>query len=166
MFISFEETIPDLTQNAGLVGFDLDALPKKLFLDHVHISRSEIAETGEMTSMASSFELPTLSRGSGRGESSWTPLKRSSRDVQTLVSSAPKSAACSTGSSKKDKHPVITAERDPPDKLTRHGIEEFVSDCVIVLDHRIREEMLTQRLRVRQVPGINAWHQRVSVPHR
>src|SRR5439155_20933382 len=49
VFMSFEETIPDLTKNAASLGFDLDRLvaDKKLFLDHVHISRSEIAETGE-----------------------------------------------------------------------------------------------------------------------
>ena len=48
VFMSFEETIPDLTKNAASLGFDLDRLvaEKKLFMDHVHISRSEIAETG------------------------------------------------------------------------------------------------------------------------
>src|SRR5204862_8158708 len=47
--MSFEETLPDLARNAASLGFDLDRLvaDKKLFLDHVHISRSEIAETGE-----------------------------------------------------------------------------------------------------------------------
>ena len=48
---------------------------------------------------------------------------------------------------------VITAERDRPDKLTRHGIEEFVSDCVILLDHRIREEISTRRLRIVKYRG-------------
>src|SRR5450631_3499846 len=49
VFISFEESIPDLTKNVASLGFDLDRLvaDKKLFLDHVYISRSEIAETGE-----------------------------------------------------------------------------------------------------------------------
>jgi circadian clock protein KaiC len=48
---------------------------------------------------------------------------------------------------------VITAERDRPDRLTRHGIEEFVSDCVILLDHRIREEISTRRLRIVKYRG-------------
>lgn len=49
VFMSFEETIPDLSKNAASLGFDLDRMvaDKKLFLDHVYISRSEIAETGE-----------------------------------------------------------------------------------------------------------------------
>src|SRR5204862_7760516 len=48
---------------------------------------------------------------------------------------------------------VITAERDRPERLTRHGIEEFVSDCVIVLDHRIRDEISTRRLRIVKYRG-------------
>jgi len=48
---------------------------------------------------------------------------------------------------------VITAERDQPDRLTRHGMEEFVSDCVILLDHRIREEISTRRLRIVKYRG-------------
>jgi circadian clock protein KaiC len=48
---------------------------------------------------------------------------------------------------------VITAERDRPDRLTRHGIEEFVSDCVIVLDHRVREDISTRRLRIVKYRG-------------
>src|ERR1039458_2532780 len=49
VFMSFEESIPDLTKNVASLGFDLDRLvaDKKLFLDYVCISRSEIAETGE-----------------------------------------------------------------------------------------------------------------------
>src|SRR6202049_1685949 len=49
VFMSFEETIPDLTTNAASLGFDLSRMvaDKKLFLDHVLISRSEVAETGE-----------------------------------------------------------------------------------------------------------------------
>ena len=49
VFMSFEETLPDLTKNAASLGFDLNRLvaDKKLFLDHVYISRGEIAETGE-----------------------------------------------------------------------------------------------------------------------
>jgi circadian clock protein KaiC len=48
---------------------------------------------------------------------------------------------------------IITAERDRSDSLTRHGIEEFVSDCVILLDHRTREEISTRRLRIVKYRG-------------
>jgi hypothetical protein len=104
VFMSFEESIPDLTKNVASLGFDLDRLvaEKKLFVDHVSITRSEIGETGEYDPKAFSFELPTRSIGWGRGESCWTPLKRYSVNCQTQVSFAPRSVACSTGSRKKD----------------------------------------------------------------
>ena len=49
VFMSFEESIPDLTKNVASLGFDLDRLvaEKKLFVDHVSITRSELGETGE-----------------------------------------------------------------------------------------------------------------------
>ena len=48
---------------------------------------------------------------------------------------------------------VITGERGEADKLTRHGIEEFVSDCVILLDHRVLDEISTRRLRIVKYRG-------------
>ena len=56
---------------------------------------------------------------------------------------------------------VITGERGEA-TLTRHGLEEYVSDCVILLDHRVDEQISTRRLRDRQVPRLGARHQRVS----
>jgi KaiC/GvpD/RAD55 family RecA-like ATPase len=82
VFISFEESIPDLAKNVASLGFDLDRLvaDKKLFVDHVSITRSELGETGE----------------------SWTPWKRSSANCLARASCAPKSAAFSTGLSIRD----------------------------------------------------------------
>ncbi len=155
VFISFEETIPDLMKNAASLGFDLEQLvaDKKLFIDHVHISRNEIAETGEydleglfiriadavkrvgakrvvldtLEVLFGEFANPGILRGEIRRLFSWLKQK----GLTT----------------------VVTAERDRPDKLTRNGIEEFVSDCVIVLDHRTREEISTRRLRVVKYRG-------------
>jgi circadian clock protein KaiC len=155
VFISFEETIPDLMKNAASLGFDLGQLvaDKKLFIDHVHISRNEIAETGEydleglfiriadavkrvgakrvvldtLEVLFGEFANPGILRGEIRRLFSWLKQK----GLTT----------------------VVTAERDRPDKLTRNGIEEFVSDCVIVLDHRTREEISTRRLRVVKYRG-------------
>ena len=155
VFISFEETIPDLTKNAASLGFDLGRLvaDKKLFLDHVHISRSEIAETGEYDLDGLFIRIADAVQRVG--------AKRIVLDtIETLFGELPnpgilraeirrlfgwlKEAGLTT---------VITAERDRPDKLTRHGIEEFVSDCVIVLDNRVREEISTRRLRIVKYRG-------------
>jgi circadian clock protein KaiC len=153
--MSFEETIPDLTQNAASLGFDLDRLvaEKKLFLDHVHISRSEIAETGEYDLDGLFIRIADAVQRVG--------ARRIVLDtIEALFGEMPNPGILRAEIRRlfdwlKQKRltTVITAERDRPDKLTRHGIEEFVSDCVIVLDHRIREEISTRRLRVVKYRG-------------
>src|SRR5271169_3591286 len=155
VFMSFEETIPDLTKNAASLGFDLDRLvgEKKLFLDHVHISRSEIAESGEYDLDGLFIRIADAVQRVG--------ARRIVLDtIEALFGEMPNPGILRAEIRRlfdwlkqKGLTTVITAERDRPDKLTRHGIEEFVSDCVIVLDHRIREAISTRRLRVVKYRG-------------
>src|ERR1700686_4344146 len=155
VFMSFEETIPDLTQNAASLGFDLGRLvaEKKLFLDHVHISRREIAETGEDDLDGLFIRIADAVQRVG--------ARRIVLDtIEALFGEMPNPGILRAEIRRlfdwlkqKGLTTVITAERDRPDKLTRHGIEEFVSDCVIVLDHRIREEISTRRLRIVKYRG-------------
>jgi len=155
VFMSFEETIPDLTQNAASLGFRLDQLvaQKKLFLDHVHISRNEIAETGEYDLDGLFIRIADAVQRVG--------AKRIVLDtLEVLFGELPNPAILRAEIRRlfawlkqKGLTTVITAERDRPDMLTRHGIEEFVSDCVILLDHRIREEISTRRLRIVKYRG-------------
>jgi circadian clock protein KaiC len=155
VFMSFEETIPDLIKNAASLGFDLDRLvkDKKLFLDHVHISRSEIAETGEYDLDGLFIRIADAVQRVG--------ARRIVLDtIEALFGELPNPGILRAEIRRlfgwlkeKGLTTVITAERDRTDKLTRHGIEEFVSDCVIVLDHRIREEVSTRRLRVVKYRG-------------
>src|SRR6202171_3060370 len=155
VFMSFEETIPDLTQNAASLGFDLDRLvaEKKLFLDHVHISRSEIAESGEYDLDGVFIRVADAVKRVGArrivldtiealfGELPNPGILRA--EIRRLLDWL-KEQGLTT---------VITAERAQPDKLTRHGIEEFVSDCVILLDHRSLDEISTRRLRIVKYRG-------------
>src|ERR1700693_4086361 len=155
VFMSFEETITDLTQNAASLGFDLDRLvaEKKLFLDHVHISRSEIAETGEYDLDGLFIRIADAVQRVG--------ARRVVLDtLESLFSELPNPGILRAEIRRlfgwlkqKGLTTIITAERDRPDHLTRHGIEEFVSDCVILLDHRIREEISTRRLRIIKYRG-------------
>jgi circadian clock protein KaiC len=155
VFMSFEETIPDLIQNAASLGFRLDRLvaEKKLFLDHVHISRNEIAETGEYDLDGLFIRIADAVQRVG--------AKRIVLDtLEVLFGELPNPAILRAEIRRlfgwlkaKGLTTVITAERDRPDMLTRHGIEEFVSDCVILLDHRIREEISTRRLRIIKYRG-------------
>jgi circadian clock protein KaiC len=155
VFMSFEETIPDLTKNAASLGFRLDQLvaDKKLFIDHVHISRSEIAETGEYDLDGLFIRIADAVQRVG--------AKRIVLDtIEALFGELPNPGILRAEIRRlfawlktKGLTTVITAERDRPDKLTRHGIEEFVSDCVIVLDNRVREEISTRRLRIVKYRG-------------
>jgi circadian clock protein KaiC len=155
VFMSFEETIPDLVKNAASLGFDLGRLvaDKKLFLDHVYISRSEIAETGEYDLDGLFIRIADAVQKVG--------ARRIVLDtIEALFGELPNPGILRAEIRRlfgwlkqKGLTTVITAERDRPDKLTRHGIEEFVSDCVIVLDHRTREEISTRRLRVVKYRG-------------
>jgi circadian clock protein KaiC len=155
VFMSFEETIPDLTENAASLGFDLARLVagKKLFMDHVHISRSEIAETGEYDLDGLFIRIADAVKQVG--------ARRVVLDtIEALFVELPNPGILRAEIRRlfgwlKDQGltTVITAERDRPDKLTRHGIEEFVSDCVIVLDNRVRDEISTRRLRIVKYRG-------------
>jgi circadian clock protein KaiC len=155
VFISFEETIPELTTNAASLGFDLDRLvaDKKLFLDHVHVSRSETTESGEYDLDGLFIRIADAVQKVG--------AKRVVLDtIETLFSELHNPGILRAEIRRlfgwlkaRELTTVITAERDRPDRMTRHGIEEFVSDCVIVLDHRIHDEISTRRLRIVKYRG-------------
>jgi circadian clock protein KaiC len=155
VFISFEETLPDLAKNAASLGFDLNQLvkDKKLFLDHVYVARSEIATTGEYDLDGLFIRIADAVQRVG--------AKRVVLDtIEALFSELPNASILRAEIRRlfgwlkeRGLTTVVTAERDQPDHLTRHGIEEFVSDCVIVLDHRIREEVSTRRLRIVKYRG-------------
>jgi circadian clock protein KaiC len=155
VFISFEETIRDLTMNAASLGFDLGRLvaDKKLFLDHVRISRSEIEATGEYDLDGLFIRIADAVQRVG--------ARRIVLDtIETLFGELPNPGILRAEIRRlfgwlkeRGLTTVITAERDRPEKLTRNGIEEFVSDCVILLDHRIREEISTRRLRIVKYRG-------------
>jgi circadian clock protein KaiC len=155
VFMSFEESIPDLTKNAASLGFDLARLAadKKLSLDHVLITRSEISESGEYDLDGLFIRIADAVQRVG--------ARRVVLDtIESLFSELPNPGILRAEIRRlfgwlkeKGLTTVITAERDRPDRLTRHGIEEFVSDCVIVLDHRVREDISTRRLRIVKYRG-------------
>jgi circadian clock protein KaiC len=155
VFISFEETVRDLTKNAASLGFDLRRLvaDKKLFVDHIHVARSEMAATGEYDLDGLFIRIADAVDRVG--------AKRIVLDTLEVLFAELPNPGILRGEirrlfswlKEKGLTTIVTAERDRPDKMTRHGIEEFVSDCVIVLDHRTRDEISTRRLRVVKYRG-------------
>ncbi len=155
IFIAFEETEDDLAANFASLGFDLPALirEKRIALDYVHVERSEIEETGE-------YNLEGLFlRLAGAADS--VGAKRVAIDsFEALFAGLSNEAIVRAELRRlfawlKDRGltAVITAERGHDDSLTRYGIEEYVSDCVILLDHRVINQIATRRLRVVKYRG-------------
>ena len=154
VFMFFEETAGELSDNVASLGFDLQALVrrKKIVLDHVHIERSEIEETGEydLEGLFVRLNLAIDSVGA----------KRVVLDtLEALFAGLPSEAVLRAELRRlfrwlkeKGVTAVITAERGR-EQLTRHGLEVYVSDCVIVLDHRVNERLATRHLRVVKYRG-------------
>jgi len=154
VFMAFEETPEDLAQNVASLGFDLQDLAarKKLFLDYVHVERIEIQETGEYDLEGLFIRLQHAIDSVG--------AKRVVLDTLEALFSGFSNQGILRAELRrlfrwlKDRNmtTVITAERGDG-ALTRYGLEEYVSDCVIVLDHRVAGQLSTRRLRIVKYRG-------------
>jgi circadian clock protein KaiC len=147
VFMAFEETEEDLKKNVASLGYDLADLSerKKLFIDYVHIERSEIEETGE-------YDLEGLFIRLGHAIDSIGAKRVVLDTIEAIFAGLPNPTILRAELRRlfrwlKDKGvtAIITGERGEG-TLTRHGLEEYVSDCVILLDHRLREQISTRRL--------------------
>jgi circadian clock protein KaiC len=136
------------------LGFDLDQLAaeNKLLLDYVHVERSEIEETGE-------YDLEGLFIRLGHAIDSIGAKRVVLDTIETLFGGLGDTAVLRAELRRlfrwlKDKGvtAIITGERGDG-TLTRQGLEEYVSDCVIVLDHRVSEQYSTRRLRIVKYRG-------------
>src|SRR3982074_1798584 len=154
VFVSFEEMSEELAANVRSLAFDLDDLVKrkKLALDFVRVERSEIEETGD-------YDLEGLFVRLSHAIDSVGAKRVVLDTIEALFSGLFNTAILRAASRRllrwlKDKGvtAIITGER-ADGTLTRQGIEEYVSDCVIVLDHRIHDQLSTRRLRVVKYRG-------------
>ena len=154
VFIAFEETEEDLTKNVASLGYDLAELcrRKKLTIDYIRVERSEIEETGE-------YDLEGLFVRLGHAIDSLGAKRVVLDTIEAIFSGFQNTNILRAELRRlfrwlKDKGvtAVITAEQGEG-TLTRHGLEEYVSDCVILLDHRVREQISTRRLRVVKYRG-------------
>ncbi len=154
VFMAFEETASELAQNVRSLGFDLDELAKrkKVTVDFVRVERSEIDETGDYDLEGLFIRLNAAIDAIG--------AKRVVLDtIENLFSGLQNEGILRAELRRlfrwlKDKgvSAVITAERGEG-ALTRRGLEEYVSDCVILLDHRVTEQVSTRRLRIVKYRG-------------
>jgi circadian clock protein KaiC len=154
VYLSFEESTDELVQNVASLGFDLPALieKKKIVLDHVRVERSEIEETGD-------YDLEGLFIRLGFAIDSIGARRVVLDTIESLFSGLANQSILRAELRRlfrwlKDKGvtAVITGERGDG-TLTRQGLEEYVSDAVILLDHRVTEQVSTRRLRIVKYRG-------------
>ena len=154
VFMMFEESAEELAQNLRSLGVDLEKLQtqNKVAIDHVHIERNEIQETGE-------YDLEGLFIRLGYAIDSIGAKRVVLDTIEALFSGLPNHAVLRAELRRlfrwlKDcgVTAVITGERGET-SLTRYGLEEYVADCVILLDHRIVDQVSTRRLRVVKYRG-------------
>jgi circadian clock protein KaiC len=154
VFMCFEEREKDLAQNVVSLGIDLPALIAggKLVIDHVAIDRSEITDTGDYNLDGLFIRLGAAIDAVG--------AKRVVLDtIETLFSALSDTAILRSELyrlfewlKEKGVTAIVTGERGDR-TLTRHGIEEYVSDCVILLEQKVADEVATRRLRIFKYRG-------------
>ena len=155
VFMAFEETAEELAKNVASLGFDLDDLVRAEDSWPSTTSASSAARSrrpASTTWRACSSGWAPRSTASAPSASCSTPSRRSSPACPTRPSCGPSCAGCSAGSRTRASPPIITGEQGDG-HLTRHGLEEYVSDCVIVLDHRVHNQIATRRLRIVKYRG-------------
>jgi circadian clock protein KaiC len=154
VFMAFEETAAELAQNVRSLGFDLDELVKgkKLAIDYVRIERSEIEETGDYDLEGLFIRLGAAIDGIGAKRVVLDTIENLFAGLQNQGILRAELRRLFRWLKDRGVSAVITAERGEG-ALTRHGLEEYVSDCVILLDHRITDQVSTRRLRIVKYRG-------------
>ncbi|MDX6543822.1 MAG: circadian clock protein KaiC, partial [Gaiellaceae bacterium] len=154
VFVAFEETADDLVANVASLGFDLAKAERdgKLVIDHVSVSRGEMEATGD-------WDLDGLFLRLGAAIDAVGAKRVVIDTIETLFGAFSNTAILRSELQRlfgwlkeREITAVITGERGDG-TLTRYGIEEYVSDCVIVLDHRVTEQTSTRRLRILKYRG-------------
>lgn len=154
VFMSFEERAEDLAANVASLGFDLDGLVAagKLAIDHVRVERSEIEETGE-------YDLEGLFIRLGFAVDSIGAKRVVLDTIETLFAGFTDPSLLRAELRRlfgwikeRGLTAIITGERGEG-QLTRQGLEEYVSDCVVLLDNRVDDQITTRRLRVVKYRG-------------
>lgn len=154
VFMAFEEKAEELAVNVASLGFDLKQLQadKLIRLDHVHIERHEIEETGE-------YNLEGLFIRLGHAIDSIGAKRVVLDTIENLFSGLLNQSVLRAEIRRlfewlknKGVTTIITGEKGDG-TLTRYGLEEYVSDCVILLDHRVSNQISTRLLRVVKYRG-------------
>ncbi|SHO66656.1 circadian clock protein KaiC [Pseudoxanthobacter soli DSM 19599] len=154
VFVTFEERPADIVDNVASLGFGLDKLVEegRIAFEHIAVDPAELAEAGDydLEGLFLRLELAIETVGAKRVVldtieslfSAFSNLAILRAEIRRLFDWL-KEKGLTT---------VITGERGDG-ALTRQGLEEYVSDCVILLDHRVQNQISTRRMRIVKYRG-------------
>jgi circadian clock protein KaiC len=154
VFLAFEETEKDLAENVASFGYDLEKLQKegKVIIDHVHLERDDFVETG-------AFDLEGLFIRLGNAVDTIKARRVVLDTVEVLFATLQNQAVVRAELLRlfrwikaRGLTAIVTGERGDG-KMTRFGLEEYVADCVILLDHRVSDQLSTRRVRIVKYRG-------------
>jgi circadian clock protein KaiC len=154
VFIAFEETADELTTNVASLGWDLQKLCREgqLVIDHVKVEREQIDQTGD-------YDLEALFIRIGFAIDQIGAKRVVLDTLEVLFSALDDTAVLRselrrlfTWLKERGVTSIVTAERGDG-AITRHGLEEYVSDCVITLDNRVEQQLAVRRIRVVKLRG-------------
>jgi circadian clock protein KaiC len=154
VFVTFEELEEDLIKNVRSLGYDLADLVKRklLAIEYVRIERSEIEETGEYDLEALFIRLDDALTSIGARRIVLDTIESIFAGLSNAGVLRAELRRLFAWLRERGITAVITGERGV-DTLTRQGLEEYVSDCVILLDHRVHDQISTRRLRIVKYRG-------------
>ncbi len=154
VFISFEETEQELTTNVASLGFDLESLVahKKIWLEHIHVERSETEHGGEFDLEGLFIRIHLAIEGIGAKRVVLDTLELLFSELQDPVTLRAELRRLFRWLKKRGVTTVVTAEQGNG-TFTRQGLEEYVSDCVILLDNRVTDQSSIRRLRIVKYRG-------------
>lgn len=164
VFFAFEETEDDLIKNVASMGFDLHELINKklIFIDYVYVDTVQSIEGGE-------YDLEGLFIRFAHAVDT-VKAKRIAMDTLEVLFSGFYNEGVLRSElrrlflwiKERKLTAVVTGEQGSKGTLTRHGIEEYVADCVILLSHRLCEELITRRLQIIKYRG--SYHETNEFP--
>ncbi len=154
VFMAFEETEEELVKNFASLGFDLDYLEaeNKLVVDYVHIDKSEYEETGEYDLEGLFIRLGLAIDSIGAKRVALDTLEVLFSGFQNEVILRSELRRLFSWLKDKGVTAIVTGERGES-SLTKYGLEEYVADCVILLDNKMNEQIATRYLRIIKYRG-------------
>ena len=154
VFMSFEENENELAENVASLGIDLKGLmaEKKIFLDYVYFDKSEITETGDYDLEGLFVRLDYAINFIGAKRVVLDTIEVLFAELSNATVIRAELRRLFRWLKERGVTAIVTGEKGAG-SLTRHGIEEYVSDCVIQLDHKVVDQISTRHLQIIKYRG-------------